>query len=228
MLKSPEISGKNPVQGPFSLSDRAAYEAWKAEKLRGYGELLHAQPVAVPNLSQPNGAAMSEIRARIGKTNLAIYQTNATPMADQDTRHAIRAFSEGFGLEIAEKHRSAGEQGLVALRVTDSDRQRGYIPYSRRPMNWHTDGYYNSPAERIRGMILHCVHPADDGGQNQFLDPEIVYIRLRDRDPDLVAALMHPEAMTIPENREADGSLRPEGPWARRSPRPRNSARAPN
>lgn len=75
-------------------------------------------------------------------------------------------------------------------------------------MNWHTDGYYNAPDERISAMVLHTAIPADDGGANQFLDHTIAYIRLRDIDPRFVEALMHPEAMVIPANKEV-GSERP-------------------
>ena len=57
-------------------------------------------------------------------------------------------------------------------------------------------------------MLLHCVRPAKEGGINALLDPDIIYIRLRDKNPALVAAMMHPEAMTIPESVEEDGSVR--------------------
>ncbi|MEJ2692509.1 MAG: TauD/TfdA family dioxygenase, partial [Candidatus Thiodiazotropha sp.] len=44
---------------------------------------------------------------------------------------------------------------------------------------------------------------------NELLDHEIVYLRLRDENPDHIRALMHPRAMTIPAN-ESDGKeLRP-------------------
>jgi len=94
--------------------------------------------------------------------------------------------------------------------VSDETSKRGYIPYTTRAMNWHTDGYYNAPQDYIAGFVLHCVQPAADGGVNELLDPEIAYIRLRDRNPALLHALMHPRTMSIPENREPDGTLRPE------------------
>ena len=47
-------------------------------------------------------------------------------------------------------------------------------------------------------MLLHCTAAAETGGENGLLDHEIAYIRLRDKDPDHIEALMHPEAMTIP------------------------------
>src|SRR5690606_19858266 len=55
----------------------------------------------------------------------------------------------------------------------------------------------------------HCVRPAREGGGNALLDPEILYIRLRDESPALVAALMHNEAMRIPDSVEEDGRVRP-------------------
>jgi hypothetical protein len=86
---------------------------------------------------------------------------------------------------------------------------RGYIPYSDRPLLWHTDGYYNAPEQRIRAFILHCVRPAAAGGENRVLDPEIAYILLRDADPRYVEALSAPDAMTIPANEEDAAVARP-------------------
>jgi hypothetical protein len=59
-------------------------------------------------------------------------------------------------------------------------------------------------------MVLHCVRDAWTGGVNALLDHEIAYIRLRDRDPALIEALMHPEAMTIPVGEDGYGDPRPE------------------
>ena len=63
-------------------------------------------------------------------------------------------------------------------------------------MNWHTDGYYNALEQPVKSFILHCYQQAPVGGENQLLDPEIAYLRLRERNPEFVRALMHPEAMT--------------------------------
>lgn len=161
--------------------------------------------VEIDSLTSPGDRARSEIIRRCRESNLALYRTPA----GENPRAALRDFAAAFGLRIAEAHRSAGGDGIVALRESEAPTQRGYIPYSKRPMNWHTDGYYNAPDDRISAMVLHTAVPAEDGGANRLLDPAIAYIRLMDEDPGYVRALMHPEAMTIPENREADGSLRP-------------------
>ncbi|SMH44065.1 TauD/TfdA family dioxygenase [Maritimibacter sp. HL-12] len=168
-------------------------------------EMKSAGFVEIADLANPTEAEKSELIRRCKAANLALYH-----VADSENHRAgLRAFAEAFGLRIAEKHRSAGGDGIVALRESDAPSQKGYIPYTKRKMNWHTDGYYNAPDDRISAMVLHTAQPANDGGSNQLLDHTIAYIRLMDENPDYVTALMHPQAMTIPENREDDGSLRP-------------------
>ena len=85
-----------------------------------------------------------------------------------------------------------------------------FIPYSNKPIKWHTDGYYNTPERQIRGMHLHCVQSSAEGGENALLDHEIAYLLMRDENPDFIRALMQPDAMTIPARVEEDGVARPD------------------
>ena len=205
-----KMKTENPTKTHWDLSAPAAYSAWREKKLREAHEFAQeTAPVEIRDLANPSDSEREELVRRCRATNGALYQA-VHPSEDAEmVRDQLLAFANAMGLRIAEKHRSAGRNGIVALQVSHKESQRGYIPYSRKPMNWHTDGYYNAPDEKIRAMVLHCVRPASDGGVNQFLDPEIAYIRLRDENPAFIEALMHPEAMIIPENREKDGSLRP-------------------
>jgi alpha-ketoglutarate-dependent taurine dioxygenase len=66
--------------------------------------------------------------------------------------------------------------------------RKEFIPYTDKPIRWHTDGYYNIPERTVRGMVLHCVQSAASGGENQLLDHEIAYILLRDENPDFIRA----------------------------------------
>ena len=93
--------------------------------------------------------------------------------------------------------------------MIDKGRRGEYIPYTSRPLGWHTDGYYNQPEKTIRSFILYCVSDADEGGANQLLDPELAYIHLRDANPDYIRVLMMTEVMTIPPNVENGIELRP-------------------
>ena len=193
-----------------NLGDTDSYQAWRETKLAAAETARDAEPVALDSFAAPGSAARDEIRLRCARDNFAIYDLGAPPGDPDSVRSDLRRFAAAFGLTIAERHRSAGAEGLVALSPSSAAGKRGYIPYSTRAMNWHTDGYYNAPQDRISGFVPHCVRPAESGGgENQLLDPEIAYIRLRDQNPDFVRALMHPAAMTIPENRESDGSVRP-------------------
>ncbi len=77
----------------------------------------------------------------------------------------------------------ADDDGISSVTVPGEGGRGDYIPYTNRPIRWHTDGYYNPPERRIRAMVLHCVAPAASGGENALLDHEIAYLLLRDAIP---------------------------------------------
>lgn len=58
-------------------------------------------------------------------------------------------------------------------------------------------------------MIVHCVRNAGEGGISHLADHEMVYMALRDANPEWVRALMAPDAMTIPERTDESGVARP-------------------
>lgn len=191
-----------------SIENPSAYMAWRDAKLAGYPRSAGDIRVSIADLAAPTDAERAAVIDRCRRCGMAIYETSA-PLSAEAARADLRRFAATFGLGDIEDHRSAGSDGIVAIEVTAQDGKRGFIPYTNKPLNWHTDGYYNGPGEAIRAMILHCVRPASAGGENALLDPEILYIRLRDHSPALAAAMMHPEAMTIPESVEEDGTTRP-------------------
>ncbi len=195
--------------GAFDLGNGAVYAAWRRSKL-ATSPRAGAMPVhKVVDLSQPTESERNAILKQVAESNFAIYQAERFSEDEDEVGAELRRFTDAFGLRIAEAHRSAGNNGLVALKVSMAEHQRGFIPYSRKAINWHTDGYYNSEADTIRAFVLHCVRQADIGGQSQAIDNEIAYIRLRDESPEAVHLLMDRAAMTIPESPEADGSVRP-------------------
>lgn len=195
---------------PFDLSDAIAYRAWRDKKLACYPASVKDILVDVADLARPTQAEHDAIASACARANMAIYRT--PPTDERAVRAALRAFGARFGLRAVEDHRSAEADGIVSIEMVETGGRLGYIPYTNRPIAWHTDGYYNfhGAAHCIQAMLLHCVRDAPDGGENRLLDPEIAYIRLRERDPALIAALTAPDAMTIPANVEADGRVRPE------------------
>ena len=143
---------------------------------------------------------------------MAIDDSGAAGSDSIRARPALRAFATTFGLRNFETHRSQEDDGIVAIETAASGSRAGYIPYSNRPLSWHTDGYYNyhGPSDCVKAMVLHCVRDAAGGGVSALLDHEIAYIRLRDRDPAFIEALTHPEAMTIPAGEDGYGGPRPD------------------
>jgi len=195
---------------PFALDNNAAYSRWRHQKLENYPDESSKLVVEISDMANPAKAELRKMQDILTKTNMVIYASRKIPQDNKATRLAIARLASHFGLNCTEAHRSAGEESMVALEVSSQGTKRGYIPYSNKPLNWHTDGYYNSPDEEIGTFILHCAQNALAGGQNQLLDPEIAYIRLRDKNPAYIEALSHPEAMTIPFNTEPDGTIRPD------------------
>ncbi len=213
----PDLKGIIPVGNDFPAANggkhwdllaEREYQNWRELKLENAYRAQKLNRVNIKHLNNPSDKECAALLELCQMTNIALYSTNINRNDPEKTHDDLRLFTSRLALTIAERHRSADDSGIVALTVSSKKRQRGYIPYSDKAMNWHTDGYYNSRRDQIRSMVLHCVRPAKSGGRNQFFDPEIAYIRLRDENPDYIAAFMHPEAMTIPENREDDGSLR--------------------
>lgn len=196
------------ANSPFDLANDSAYRTWRDAKLalypRGVDELV--VPLADPrHLSADEVAALE---TRCARANMAIYSAPHLPAADKSIPHQL---SQQLGLVRLEGNYLADEDGLSSITPAgDADRLRGeFIPYTHKPINWHTDGYYNAPERRILGMLLHCAQDAETGGENRLLDHEIAYIQLRDANPEHVDALMQPDAMTIPARTDENGVARP-------------------
>jgi alpha-ketoglutarate-dependent taurine dioxygenase len=193
------------IEHPFALEPPHDYLRWREEKLARRPRRAEDLVVAVRdprNLSDSEAAAIRRICAA---ANMAVYASPLAGLADKDL---ARRLGERLGLARLHANPLADEDGISSLEVAPAKSGRGYIPYSNQRLLWHTDGYYNPPASRIRAFLLHCVRPAAAGGENRLLDPEIAYILLRDADPRYVEALAAPDAMTIPANDEDPGAQR--------------------
>ncbi len=192
---------------PFDLNDNQAYQSWREQKLADYptatGELI----VAVEDPTALTPSEHQALSTRLDKTNMALY---ASDLGEDPDKDIIKKLGEQFGLVQLDHNMCADEDAISSLEAADTEPRTGYIPYTNRPIAWHTDGYYNTLDHQIKGLMLHCVRPADSGGMNQLLDHEIAYIQLRDKNPDYIQALMHPQAMTIPANVVNGEELRPD------------------
>lgn len=196
-----------PPGSPFDPDDPAAYRAWREEKLARYPERLEDLIVEVRDPARLTPAERDALVDRCRRANMALY---VSPRGEEEDKDIPRLLGAQLGLLRLDHNLNADEDAITPLRVAEDGPRRGYIPYTNRPIDWHTDGYYNPLDQQVRGFLLHCVFAAQEGGANDLLDTEVAYIWLRERDPDLVRALMGPEVMTIPANADEAGEIRPE------------------
>jgi alpha-ketoglutarate-dependent taurine dioxygenase len=195
----------SPAANPFSLEQEAAYQRWRERKLAAYPRRAQDLIVEVRDPRELTDREAEKLRQVCAAANMAVYSSRLAGLADKDLARRVGA---RLGLARLQANPFADEDGVSSLEAAVEKSARGYIPYSNRRLLWHTDGYYNPPAQRIRAFILHCVRPAAAGGENRLLDHEIAYLLLRDADPEHVRALSAPDALTIPAN-EDEGMPRP-------------------
>ena len=192
--------------GPFDLGDQAAsssYERWREAKLRDYPADGGALMVEINDPGALGPAETGAIHSRLVKANMALYAvTGGGDGSPEKQKKWLIEICRVFGLSRLDANLCSDSDGITHLKVDQSGSRGTYIPYTNRPIGWHTDGYYNSPDRTVRGLALHCVRPAISGGENRLMDHEIAYILLRDRDPAFIRTLSRGDAMTIPANEE--------------------------
>ena len=180
---------------PFDLSDDAVYQRWRDTKLANAPRTLADIIVEVRDPRCLSASERSAILSCCQRANMAIY---AGPDLGED-RTVPRLLGEQLGLLRLDHNPGADEDDITALQVVAGDNLRtDFIPYTNRPLHWHTDGYYNPPSRQIHSLLLHCVRSAHEGGGNALIDHEMAYLLLRDENPGYIAALSAPDAMTIP------------------------------
>lgn len=200
----------SPVFSPFSLNDDELYCRWRDQKLENYPTGLAELLVEINDPRQLTNSEHDALLERCRKTNMALYVSQTG--TDQDPEIPL-AMARSFGLHNINKNWLADETGLTSLTVRDEGVRSGYIPFSNRAINWHTDGYYNSAERQIHALNLHVTQQAASGGENALMDHEIAYILLREKNPEYIRALMAPNAMTIPARIDEGGrTARPEEP----------------
>lgn len=198
----------------FFLSEDNAtdsYKRWRERKLSRAPSSIEELIVQIDDPFSITRAQRAKAREAIARANFALYVTDPARAADPKIPISIMS---SLGVDRLDFNPESGEDGLTRLTPREKGEYKSsayeYIPYSDRPISWHTDGYYNRPDRRIRSLALHCVRAARVGGANRAIDHEIVYILLRDQDPQGARALFSAGAMTIDARIENGKIVRPE------------------
>jgi len=194
----------------LALDDTSAFRSWAARKREAY-QLRNAvgfEPlITLPADGEMTPEILNQVRGQLADYNFALYR-----LAGECADHlaVVKRISQQLGLREPDKNLCAAEDRITRLTVTDHGRAHHYIPYTNKAIGWHTDGYYNPMQQRVLSFVLHCEQPAAQGGENRLLDPDMVYIHLREQDPAFVRALSEPRVMCIPANYEHGQLVRPE------------------
>lgn len=192
---------------PFDLAQPQAYQQWRAQRLACQPRLAIDLVVDVADPRMLQNQERSALLKCCERANMAIYRS---PVTNEDKGIALQ-LGRQLGLHRLDGNWLADEDGISPIAVAKPVGDRSaFIPYTNRPIKWHTDGYYHPAHRPIRAMILHCVRPASQGGETALMNHEMAYIALRDANPEWIRVLMAPDAMTIPERLDDDGVARPE------------------
>jgi alpha-ketoglutarate-dependent taurine dioxygenase len=195
----------NPHGNPFDIDDADTYSRWRDWKWRHAPTRIDEVLVEVRDPAGLSPAEVDQMTLHCARSNLVVYRSARRAPGER----AVEALGNRLGLSRLDRNWLADEDGVSRITVSDaSDGRGGFIPYTDRAINWHTDGYYHPDRRRIQAMILHCVAPAASGGDNSLIDHELAYIALREHSADAVRALMACDAMTVPQRSDGDGVAR--------------------
>jgi hypothetical protein len=191
-------------RSPYDLADQTAYTAWRDVKL---ADAKLPAVIEIADLAKLTDEERSRLLTTASQRNFALFRCTTE---QRDLERDLRELGRQLGLLELDQNLCAEDSGLTAITVKQTDTDHTYIPYTNRPLGWHTDGYYNAGGLQVRAWLLFCAQPAAEGGENGILDHEIAYIRLRDHNPEWIRALMAHDAFTIPSNTEGGTQIRPD------------------
>ena len=196
--------GRNAHMDPEAVARwcNARREAYAAG---GGGRRAPWQWIEIDDPRRLRNAEREAIADSCARFNLALYRF----ARDRTDPGALSAFASAMGLRRRDRTLGADHRGIASVRAAPDASGPELIPFTRRALNWHTDGYYNARGRMVRAVVMHCASPAAGGGENTLLDPDLVYAAMHERDPGLVEALAHPRAMTIPAHEAGGALLRP-------------------
>jgi alpha-ketoglutarate-dependent taurine dioxygenase len=195
-----------PAGSAFDLENDAAWQHWRAAKLASRPASLAQMRVHLEDPCNPTAQELESLTTTARLHNWVLFDTDPAAMADE---RCLKQLCERIGLVHLDRNLRADDSGISSIEVR-AQQGTTYIPYTDRQLSWHTDGYYNDSDRQVHGWALYCVRQAAEGGESQLMDHELLYLMMRDADPEMVRALMQPDAMTIPANREEGDEIRPD------------------
>jgi len=197
------------MKSPFILENETEYKNWRQTKLELYP--LDISKFSIPlDINNFQKKDLDLIKFNMNKYNFALYNFKS-----ELTNNELENFCTMLNLNNSISNLFSDSKNISDIRDhkdTNNNQIGEYIPYTNKPLNWHTDGYYYPLNNSVKSFLLHCVNPAHRGGENLLLDHEILYILIRDHNPSYIKILMEKNIMGIPRNKNNAESTNINGP----------------
>lgn len=166
----------------FNLASAEDYKKWRDEKLAAYPTSIGDLVVELGDMTAITPAEKDKIMSLVERANMCVYTAGAAEL----TMDSLLALGRQLGVSATDKlcrHAQSDE-------LTNSGILGSAIPFTTRHVRWHTDATYYGSDKTIQALFLLCKQPAVEGGNNKVLDHEILYILLRDQQPEALEVLM--------------------------------------
>ncbi|MEN6586891.1 MAG: TauD/TfdA family dioxygenase [Sulfuricella sp.] len=167
----------------FNLDTGEDYKKWREEKLASYPKNVGDLVVELGDMTSLTKGEKSKIMELVELANMCVYTAGAADLS----MDSLLALGKQLGVSDTDKaRRHSNSDELTNSRILNSA-----IPFTTRNVRWHTDATYYGSDKTIQALFLLCKRPAVEGGSNKVLDNEILYILLRDKNPDALRVLMN-------------------------------------
>ena len=166
----------------YDLNTEEDYQKWREEKLAAYPENLGDLVVELGDMTGITATEKSKILELVERANMCVYSAGSAEL----TMDSLVSLGNQLGISDTDKStRHSQSDELTASGILGKA-----IPFTSRHVRWHTDATYYGSDKTIQSLFLLCKRPAVEGGANQVLDHEIMYILLRDKAPETLRVLM--------------------------------------
>ena len=171
----------------------AEFLRWAEEKEKNIPQNTDGISVNIHDINNVKISEIAKIKETIYKYNSCIYSSKIALKSNTN----LLKFVELVGMRTYDCNNIDSNEISTITPLQNSE--INYIPYTDKPLNWHTDGYYDKKS--IFSWLLHCVNPATQGGENYLLDHELVLREYLLRNDD-INNLMAEDALTIPASKD--------------------------
>ena len=181
----------------FLSSKSSEFLKWAAQKENNIPKNINEISVEIKDINRATKNEISKIRSTLDRFNTCLYRSNR----DLESNSCLLDFAKAVGMKTFDCNNIEANEISTISSIKNEKIQ--YIPYTNKALNWHTDGYYDK--KPLFSWLLHCINPADDGGENYLLDHELA-MREYVLSYDDIEVLMNKRAITIPESQGSNRS----------------------